>query len=609
MVTFGVGEAIAVAQLVVQVVEVGQKCAESIRRWQAYGEDAGQIYLKFSHENRRMKALQFVLTDRDKFGLGNPLFDLMEPQQQQDLREILLHLLQLLNGFQALVNKYNLSGSQAENRDTTALLSSALAAQALEDALPEITRRDKWLQTTTCWTTKLRWTFGAKTDAERLVSGIRQWLALIVEEIDQQFWTLAIPKPAIAITSSGNPVSNTEARLARRVAQDDKTIANFSQLSLFERDPDMITLNLASSMRIRKFVLQLQTQNPLSDQTFPSKLLLNASNIQVGKEVQHNRYIASMTKGASTREGLVEFRSYEDRPEQIQQGIKNLCMILIESKEESFRLPKPEGIFHQEGSMKRCGLFFTLSSIGAHDLESVWTLQRIISPAERGRKPSAFKTPLLEDRFKLALSLATALGKLHSVGWYHQGLQSRNVCLVLHNPGNEHSVVSFDKPFLFGFTKSRAIEEKISYEDGDVLGNLYRHPDRWEPKPSKRHDALHDLYSLGVVLLEIGLWKELPGLLSATKDPKDFDISNWKACGVQSHLRKWGEASLAQIMGTAYQKIVLALLEAKAEDTEAGSWQSWPAQKRLMYAIRGLRELCSALSVSMDTETSQYSST
>jgi hypothetical protein len=259
--------------------------------------------------------------------------------------------------------------------------------------------------------------------------------------------------------------------------------------------------------------------------------------------------------------------------------------------------------------MKRCGLFFTLSSIGAHDLESVWTLQRIISPAERGRKPSAFKTPLLEDRFKLALSLATALGKLHSVGWYHQGLQSRNVCLVLHNPGNEHSVVSFDKPFLFGFTKSRAIEEKISYEDGDVLGNLYRHPDRWEPKPSKRHDALHDLYSLGVVLLEIGLWKELPGLLSTTKDPKDFDISNWKACGVQSHLRKWGEASLAQIMGTAYQKIVLALLEAKAEDTEAGSWQSWPAQKRLMYAIRGLRELCSALSVSMDTETSQYSST
>jgi hypothetical protein len=36
---------------------------------------------------------------------------------------------------------------------------------------------------------------------------------------------------------------------------------------------------------------------------------------------------------------------------------------------------------------------------------------------------------------------------------------------------------------------------------------IYQHPDRWGADTEYRFSMLHDIYSLGVVLLEIGLWK------------------------------------------------------------------------------------------------------
>ncbi|KAF7192780.1 hypothetical protein HII31_05879 [Pseudocercospora fuligena] len=42
--------------------------------------------------------------------------------------------------------------------------------------------------------------------------------------------------------------------------------------------------------------------------------------------------------------------------------------------------------------------------------------------------------------------------------------------------------------------------------DPDWDKNLYRHPDRQGLNPEERYTMQHDIYSLGVCLLEIGLW-------------------------------------------------------------------------------------------------------
>jgi hypothetical protein len=46
-------------------------------------------------------------------------------------------------------------------------------------------------------------------------------------------------------------------------------------------------------------------------------------------------------------------------------------------------------------------------------------------------------------------------------------------------------------------------------EDLDPRRWPYRHPQRWGEKVKWPFTMLHDIYSLGVVLLEIGLWQSL----------------------------------------------------------------------------------------------------
>jgi hypothetical protein len=66
-------------------------------------------------------------------------------------------------------------------------------------------------------------------------------------------------------------------------------------------------------------------------------------------------------------------------------------------------------------------------------------------------------------------------------------------------------VVDYDNPFVVGFEFSREESDRSTTEQDDKLErNIYRHPDRQGP-PEARFNMLHDIYSLGVVLLEIGL--------------------------------------------------------------------------------------------------------
>jgi hypothetical protein len=62
-------------------------------------------------------------------------------------------------------------------------------------------------------------------------------------------------------------------------------------------------------------------------------------------------------------------------------------------------------------------------------------------------------------------------------------------------------------PYLTAFEYSRSTTGNTNWPyDNDTEKNLYRHPDRQRP-PSISFNKLHDLWALGAVLLEIGLWE------------------------------------------------------------------------------------------------------
>lgn len=107
----------------------------------------------------------------------------------------------------------------------------------------------------------------------------------------------------------------------------------------------------------------------------------------------------------------------------------------------------------------------------------------------------------LDERLRLAKMMAKSVAFVHNVGFVHKHISPEN--FVVLQDGTSALVT----PFLVGFANSHAAED-VPGRAGDVSWetNLYRHPDLQEIEPQERPDMQHDIYSLGVCLLEIGLW-------------------------------------------------------------------------------------------------------
>ena len=124
---------------------------------------------------------------------------------------------------------------------------------------------------------------------------------------------------------------------------------------------------------------------------------------------------------------------------------------------------------------------------------------------------STQKTPQLEERFFLAYNICQAVLTIHSYGWIHKSIRSPNIILVPRDPdtiesGTQKKPQKF-RPYLRGFEFSRPDQGWSSRSlVSDSVQNLYRHPAR-QDEPTETFNKEHDLYAVGVVLLEIGMWK------------------------------------------------------------------------------------------------------
>lgn len=100
--------------------------------------------------------------------------------------------------------------------------------------------------------------------------------------------------------------------------------------------------------------------------------------------------------------------------------------------------------------------------------------------------------------------------------------------------------------------------------------DLYRHPRRQGLKPEEDYTMQHDIYSLGVCLLEIGLWetfvmydekgsKPTPSpVLSILNDPESDEVK--KASLVKAVLVDFAKERLPRRMGDKYTEIVVTCL-------------------------------------------------
>lgn len=176
--------------------------------------------------------------------------------------------------------------------------------------------------------------------------------------------------------------------------------------------------------------------------------------------------------------------------------------------------------------------------------------------------------PTLNSRMGIASTIVRAVQKWHSVGWVHQGISSHNIIFFFKN-GDLREQLDYSEPFLKGFEFSRPDSDpSIGRATDDVNLILYRHPER-QGVARKGHQKKHDIYSLGVVLLEVGLWQSASDLIT-TKPGQPAPLSR----EIHSKLRRHCTHRLAHFVGTSYQKTVSRCLDLDfgvSIDDEAGS--------------------------------------
>jgi hypothetical protein len=134
--------------------------------------------------------------------------------------------------------------------------------------------------------------------------------------------------------------------------------------------------------------------------------------------------------------------------------------------------------------------------------------------------------PSLSTRIKLAFKLCSTVLNLHAVNWLHKGIFSDNVVFHLDGVGGveeRSNLVALERPLLTGFEFSRPDGTHTTARDTDVTWDLYRWPAIQREKPTERNSKkTYDLYSLGLLLLEIAHWERLDRimLLGKNKDRK-----------------------------------------------------------------------------------------
>ncbi|KFY30170.1 hypothetical protein V494_08234 [Pseudogymnoascus sp. VKM F-4513 (FW-928)] len=177
--------------------------------------------------------------------------------------------------------------------------------------------------------------------------------------------------------------------------------------------------------------------------------------------------------------------------------VRNLARILAEVDPSTFSLLKCRGVIKVVSSRKS-----PLSGVSPLDFKFVFNIPPQLSNPQSLRSVLLSGTSYpLDERLNLAKRLASSILFVHTVQFVHKNVRPETIIVFK----NENSDIG--APYLVGFEQFR-VEDGNTYRAGDDIWehNLYRHPSRQGTHPEVDYQMQHDIYSLGVVLLEIGLW-------------------------------------------------------------------------------------------------------
>ena len=177
---------------------------------------------------------------------------------------------------------------------------------------------------------------------------------------------------------------------------------------------------------------------------------------------------------------------------------------------------------------------------------------------------AGMETYPLDERFILARQLAKAVMFVHSAEFVHKNIRPESI-LVVRNDAADPVLL------LVGFKHFRLEAGRtILRGDEDWEANIYRHPTRQGVQPAETYVMQHDIYALGVCLLEIGIGssfvlyddKTIPAVSPILANLLDVSIKDRRrrAFELKRGLIKLAKESLPTKMGRRYTEIVVMCL-------------------------------------------------
>ncbi|CAI7674278.1 unnamed protein product [Penicillium manginii] len=292
---------------------------------------------------------------------------------------------------------------------------------------------------------------------------------------------------------------------------------------------------------------------------------------------------------SKTMQVVVEYHEYEselkrddldnDEINGLKQPIRTLAWLLQSStfsstETESLDQPKIYALeclgFVDQPTEEQTVFLYRLPAFEGEVGDSLVTLHAFINASDGENRPSP--KPSLNDRFNMAYTLALSLSNVHASCWVHKNIWSKGILLFLETPSGvsakglrEHRVkprsgnkiVSYLSDWGYARSEQQNTDMRSDFE---IEPNLYRHPRR-QGRPTQQFSRVHDIYALGVVLLEIGLWGTLSRIMRTRFHEAKVNGRLPRPKVVLEELVARAALQLPKEMGMGYTQAVLACLK------------------------------------------------
>ncbi|KAL8878254.1 MAG: hypothetical protein Q9198_003895 [Flavoplaca austrocitrina] len=497
-----------------------------IELWQDtshFGADIRGLSVRFNASKSFLNHYESILFTKDKFpGVSGMLYETLPDSERLTIFDMLGELRLVLDTYVAASKRYALNANRS--KDEMDLANDKEREELDTLVLASARARDEEQAKAVGWMKKTWWAVWEKKTVEKLVRDFEKWIKRL-RQLMKLVWG---PLPFLT---------------------------SLSQLQKVEKDHDAEEVGLLEDVPLRKLIVA-----PPNTQT------LNVTSLQLPPSA-FSPIVAGSNYGTvfETTKVIVEHKTYDVNKinvihEVAANRINRLIALLHEVNDARFKLLRCVNYF-DEIPLRRIGMIFELPP----GLDGPPTT--LLSALSSRASFSSFR-PSLDARMRLARALTETVLLLHSINWLHKSIRSETVLLLSEATTTSppsRAPPNLEHPRLSGFEYSRLDNDFTSANhDFDLQRNIYRHPERWD-YPKESFSKIHDIYSLGVVLLEIGLWEPIINF-DGKKGGESLKEHYPNAHATKDRLVRHATKRLGFYAGEKYQELVLKCLKGEFGD-------------------------------------------